>query len=144
MLRFDETMAGSWTPTGGGSPRPLRFSVEVSAPSLREHLRTGRAGLRGVIDADGLATAAPLVGTILIRPLDPRQRRIRYEFEFPADDGRAVRFEGQKDIRWLAARRTWTTLPGALWHGSDQIGTSETRFDLAHDSVRFARSFRFW
>ncbi|MBP6628692.1 MAG: hypothetical protein KA297_04630 [Kofleriaceae bacterium] len=144
MLRFDETMAGSWTPAGGGPARPLRFTVEVRAGSLRAHLRDGLAELRGVIDADGLATQAPLTGTILIRPLDPRQRRIRYEFTFPADDGRALRFEGQKDIRWLAARRTWTTLPGALWHGPDQIGTCETRFDLAGDGVRFARSFRFW
>ena len=70
-------------------------------------------------------------------------RIIRYEFSFTGDDGKAYRFAGQKDIRWLDPVRTWTELPGEVSdEGGRVVGRAMTYFDLKRDGLSFVRSFR--
>ena len=99
------------------------------------------AGIEGPVDADGLARARPITGTMELRPW--LRRIIRYQFEFQGDDGLPYSFAGQKDIRWLDPLRTWTELPGQLSDGVGMVlGTALTRFDLRGDSNALPRPFR--
>ncbi len=139
---FRETMRGTWARTDGerGGGR-FEFTVTARAGSLLDFRKSRLATIEGTVDADGLARARPLTGTMELRPW--LRRIIRYQFEFRGDDGLPYSFAGQKDIRWLDPLRTWTELPGQLSDGGGMvIGTALTRFDLRGDSVAFVRSFR--
>jgi hypothetical protein len=139
---FAETMSGTWTPADDVSiARKLSFTVRVRSGPLAEFRRDQIAEMEGDVDAEGLATGAPLVGTMTLRPF--LGRVIRYEFEFDGDDGQRYRFAGQKDIRWLDPLRSWTELPGELTDEDGQvIGTARTRFHLRRDGWSFLRSWR--
>jgi hypothetical protein len=141
-FQFAETMSGTveWA-AQPGTRHPFSFEVTATAASTRAHLRDGRAALHGTVHAPPLAPAAAAEGTITIRPLG--QRIIRYELAFTAPDGRRYRVVGQKDIRWLALRESFTHLPAEILDDADRrIATCDTRFDLAHDGWAFVRSFR--
>jgi hypothetical protein len=141
-FQFSETMAGTMELAARpGAEVPFAFTVTARAPSLREHLRDGRAELRGTVEAPGLAAAAEATGELTIRLL--RGRRIRYELGFTGDDGRRYRFAGQKDLRWLEPLRSWTTLPGEITDEDGRVvARCRTRFDLASDWLAFASSWR--
>jgi hypothetical protein len=141
-FQFSEAMAGTveWD-DAPGAKHPFRFEVTARAGSMRDHLATGRAELRGIVHAPPIADAAPAEGTIVIRPLG--QRIIRYELAFVAEDGRRYELVGQKDISWRAPLRTLTTLPAEILDEDHRrIGTCLTRFDLRHDGWAFLRSFK--
>lgn len=141
-FRFAETMSGTieWDDEPG-KRHPLRFDVVASATSTREHLATGRAAARGTIHAPPIADAAPVEGTITIRPIG--QRIIRYELAFVGDDGKRYELVGQKDIRWLSPLASWTTLPAEIVDEDHRrVATCMTHFDYRHDWWSFLRSFR--
>jgi hypothetical protein len=141
-FRFAETMSGTveWDDEPG-QRHPLRFDIVARADSTRDHLSTGRAKIRGTIHAPPLVDAAEAEGTITIRPLV--QRVIRYELSFVADDGRRYELVGQKDIRWTAPLKTFTTLPAEIVDEDHRrVGTCMTTFDLRRDWWSFLRSFR--
>jgi hypothetical protein len=101
----------------------------------------GKTRMHGTLEADGLATNVPIEGTLTLAPW--ARRMIRYEFAFRGDDGRSYRFEGQKDIRLRDLRRSFTILPGAILDDAgNQVGTADTRFDLAADLFQFVSSWR--
>jgi hypothetical protein len=139
---FDETMSGTMERVDRpGEAVPFSFSVHVHAPSTLAHLRDGRMTMRGTVEAPGLATAAEAEGTMTLRPF--LRRVVRYELAFTGDDGRRYHFAGQKDIRWLDAKRTWTTLPGEITDESGRVvARCQLRFDLAADWLAFASSWR--
>jgi hypothetical protein len=136
---FAETMAG-WMETSDSQRHPFHFRVDALAHSTWQHLRDGKAALRGVVHAPPFTNAADATGTIEIRPLGAGI--IRYELGFRADDGRWLRFQGQKNVRWRALRRTLTELSAEI---HDEVGavvaTCFVRFDLRRDWLPFARSF---
>lgn len=141
-FQFAETMAGtvSWH-AEPGARYPLRFDIVVEAASLRQHLRDGRAEVRGVLHAPPIAQGVDVEGVLTIRPLV--QRIIRYELAFLGDDGQAYELVGQKDIRWRAARHTFTRLPAEILDDRRRpVATCEARFDLRNDGLSFLRSFR--
>lgn len=138
---FEETMSGTWARTDGRTGGRFEFTVKVASGPWRDFARTRIARITGEVTATGLGTARPLEGTLEIRPLVGRI--IRYEFTFAGADGEPYRFAGQKDIRWLDAARTWTTLPGEIRDaGGAVIGRAETRFDLRRRGADLVRSFR--
>ncbi|MEZ4399635.1 MAG: hypothetical protein R3B06_06435 [Kofleriaceae bacterium] len=137
---FAETMQGTWHRADDGEVGRFAFTVKVSSGPLAGFQRTRLATMSGTVDVAGLATRQPLAGTMELRPW--LGRRIRYRFEFTGDDGERYGFDGQKDIRWLDARRTWTELPGEITDaGGRLVGTAKARFDLRADMVAFVRSF---
>jgi hypothetical protein len=141
-FQFSEEMAGTveWD-ASPGERHPFKFEVTAHASSVRDHLQTGRAELRGTVHAPPIADHAEAEGSILIRPLG--QRVIRYELAFIADDGRRYELVGQKDISWLRPLSTFTTLPAEILDEDHRrIGTCLTRFDLRRDGLAFLRSFR--
>jgi hypothetical protein len=138
---FDETMSGTMTRLSDGATVPFSFTVRVHQRSLRNQLRDGKAEMRGTIEAPGIAAAAECEGTMTLRPV--RERIIRYELDFRGDDGRRYRFEGQKDIRWLDALRTWTTLPGEITDEAGKVvARCDTRFDYKSDWMQFVTSWK--
>jgi hypothetical protein len=140
QMRFSEAMVGTWTPEGGGAATLLRFDVVAEMPSLLRPFGTVEGRLTGIVRAAGLATEAAAVGTIEVSPVE--HRRIRYTLEFAGDDGRPLRLDGWKSIRWLRPLSTWTTLPSTIYDADGQtVGTSLTRFPLG-DTLRFLGSMR--
>jgi hypothetical protein len=139
---FSETMSGTFAwDREPDKQLPLRFEVTAHAASMRQHLSTGQAALRGTIHAPGLADGTPAEGSIVIRPIG--QRIIRYELRFRGDDGKHYELVGQKDIRWLAPLETFTSLPAEILDDQHhRIATCMLRFDLRRDGFRFLRSFR--
>lgn len=141
-FEFAETMSGTIEMDAEpGKKHPFRFQIRAHAPSTREHLKDGRASVRGVVYAPPLAEAADAEGTIVIRPLG--QRIIRYELAFIADDGKRYELVGQKDIRWRRPLETFTTLPAEILDEDHRrVATCLTRFDYRNDWWSFLRSFR--
>lgn len=136
-VRFTETMSGSYHALAdAGREKRLRFTLTARGKPLSE-----RFAADGTIDAEGLATARPVRGQLLISPI--RKRTLRYELEFPGDDGRTYSFAGQKDLALLDLRRTMTTLPAKIRDESGKvIGEGVVRFDLGGDLLKFLTSFR--
>lgn len=141
-FQFAETMAGTveWD-ARPGEKHPFRFEITAEAESTRQHLRDGKAALRGVVYAPPIAHGADAEGTITIRPIG--QKIIRYELAFVGDDGKPYELVGQKDIRWTSPRKTFTYLPAEILDGEHRrVGTCETSFDVQNDLWSFLRSFR--
>ncbi len=141
-FEFAETMSGTieWD-AEPGVQHPFSFEVAAHAASLRAHIMDGRAELRGVVHAPPRAESADAQGTIIIRPVG--QKIIRYHLEFTADDGARLTLAGQKDIRWLAPRTTFSELPAEIHdEAGRRVARCSTRFDLEHDTWSFLRSFR--
>jgi len=141
-FRFAETMSGTveWD-ASPGEHHPFRFEVTAHATSTRDHLRDGRARLRGIVHAPPVASGAEAEGTITIRPLG--RRIIRYELGFTGNDGQRYHLIGQKDIRWMRPIETFTTLPAEIVDDRHhRVATCLTRFDYEHDLWSFLRSFR--
>jgi hypothetical protein len=136
-------MAG-WLETPDGQRHPFHFRLDVLASSTLQHLRDGKAQLRGVVHAPPFSSASDASGTILIRPFGRPfgPGIIRYQLAFRADDGRRLTFTGQKNIRLRALRQTFTELAGELRDDQGrEVATCEVRFDLERDWLPFARSF---
>lgn len=135
-FRFAETMTGTaWM---DGVRRAMEFRVRAEADDLREHLRTGRTQILGQVDIAGVCEAAPLWGTLDI----DLPRRIRYEFRFRDEAGRALTFVGQKDLKLLHLPRTLTHLPGEVRDEEGRVlGLCQLRFRL-RTLPAFLGSFR--
>ncbi|MCX5741264.1 MAG: hypothetical protein NT062_02055 [Proteobacteria bacterium] len=143
-FQFAETMAGTieWD-SEPGKRHPFRFEVTATAASTRAHLASGKAALRGRLFAPPRATGVPTEGEITIRLFG--DKIIRYELAFAGDDGTAYEMRGEKTIRWLAPRASFTSLPTAIFDvsggGERHVATCETRFDL-RTLWPFLRSFK--
>lgn len=135
-FQFSETMAGTieWS-AKPGVRHPFRFDVTASANSTLSHLANGKAELRGMVHAPPHADGVPAEGTITIRPIG--KRIIRYELRFGEYE-----LVGEKTIRWLDPRESFTYLPAQILDGAGRrVATCETHFD-ERDLWSFLRSFR--
>lgn len=134
---FSETMSGTLR-IGEAPERKLTFSLRAAVPRLRSYLDDGRTEVVGEISIDGLATAAPLFGSLWIWP---HRSIIRYELAFVSAAGEKLRLTGQKDVRLLHLKRTMTTLPAELRSETGELrGQAKVYFALA-DLPAFVRSF---
>jgi hypothetical protein len=139
-FEFKETMSGSWRPAAGGDERPIEFTIRAHAPRLMQHLFDHKAEIEGRIKMAGFAEDVPLSGQLTIDPL--LGKKIRYEFDFVADDGKRYHFAGQKDVQFLDLARTMTTLPGEILDERGHVvGRAGLTFDKS-DLPRFLASFR--
>lgn len=139
---FAETMSGTivWD-TEPQTKHPFKFEISAHAESTRTHLLDGKVNVRGVLDAPPRAHAVDCEGTMTIRPIG--QKIIRYELSFIGDDGKPYELVGQKDIRFLAPRRTLTYLPAEILDEQHRrVATCETTFDVKNDLWSFLRSWK--
>jgi hypothetical protein len=139
-FEFKETMSGTWRPEAGGPERNIEFTIVARAGRLLRHLFDRKAEMEGRLKMSGFAEDVPLTGELTIDPV--LGKKIRYEFDFVADDGKRYRFAGQKDVQFLDVVRTMTTLPGEILSGDGQVvARADLKFDT-HDLPRFLASFR--
>jgi hypothetical protein len=140
-LTFRETMSGTMRSTAAPDEhRPLSFSLRARSRSLWDFVRTREVAINGELMAEGFGARCPLSGTLAMDVL--LTRRIRYDFAFTADDGRAHRFVGEKTVRLGSLRRSMTWLPGrVLDEAGEVVATAEVTFDLERDLGSFLRSF---
>jgi len=140
-FRFNENMYGSYRmPPETGPERRFMFHIDAVAGDLLQHWRDGRVDATGFVEAEGLASHAPIKGFMILAPWVARF--IHYEFTFTSDDGRALRFAGEKTIRHLHPVRTWQTLPGELFDaGGNTIASVLALFDR-REFLSFVRTFK--
>jgi hypothetical protein len=142
-FEFSETMAGTveWD-SDPGKRHPFRFDITAHANSMRHHLATGLAEVRGTVYAPPHTRSAPAEGTITIRLIG--EKVIRYALTFAGDDGHTYELRGQKDISYLRPFATFTTLPAEILDETThkKVGTCLTYFDLRRHWWSFLRSFR--
>jgi hypothetical protein len=141
-FEFSEVMGGTYAlRSAPDDHRRMVFSIHVVADSALRHLRDGKMAMTGTLEMDGFADDVPVAGTLTMLPFT--KRLIRYEFTFTGNDGQPYRFAGQKDIRFRDLRRSFTTLPGAVYDAQGrEIATALTRFDLRADLFQFVASWR--
>ena len=121
-----EVMEGSLQRPGENFDRPFRFDLLVVFPTLLAGITDAPGRAEGTVRIDGLARDVPAAGTLVLSPL--RKRRVRYTFDFDADDGRRYRFDGWKTIRGWRVRRSWTVLPGNVYDDGGQVWATATLY----------------
>ena len=137
-FRFEETMSGTYT--RDGDERAFKFTAVARVGQIGKFITDRRATISGHVDASGLASHAPLAGSMVIDPV--LGRVIAYEFGFTGDDGRGYRFIGQKDVTPREPLRSMTTLPGEILDEKGaRYATAALMFDL-RDLGPFLSSFR--
>ena len=127
---FQETMRGTWHPTGQPQrQRPIQFECVAAVNHTRSYLQDGYMSLQGKMRAEGLAGHADCRGSLTI--LLPLKRQLRYDLAFRGDDGSLYRFIGEKHVRYTNPLRTMTHLSGQLLDATGQpIGLAALTFDL--------------
>lgn len=151
-VEYDEAHQGTYYLSGDPlTVRPFAFRLHIATPKVREFLRERSALAEGVVDAEGLASAAQGSGLVTWKR---STRRIAYSLEFSADDGRLLAFVGEKDLHPMLGTRALTQLGGSLFHlpepGSRlcqsatrrEIGRASLSFDLRKDLWAMVQSAR--
>ncbi|MCK6571636.1 GMC family oxidoreductase [Myxococcota bacterium] len=143
-FEFRETMSGFWRRRDQAADRPFTFTLHCRAESLAAFARRREVVLDGTLDAEDLATAAPLEGTLGLDVL--RTGTLEYAFDFKGDDGEAYRFVGSKTLRPgrpAGLLDDMTRLPGEVRTADGEVvGTVTAYFDLRRDLLAFLRSWR--
>lgn len=141
-FEFRETMSGVWRRDGESADRPFTFTLHCVAPSLPGFLRRREMHITGVLDAETLATAQPLEGTLGMDIL--LTRTLPYAFEFTGDDGAHYSFGGEKRLAGPASLLTDMTRLPALVCDADgaRVGEATVHFDMRGDLLKFLRSWR--
>jgi hypothetical protein len=134
-VAFRETMSGSyWRLDAPTQVRTLSLSLEARAPDLALLLRERAFRLRGIIDAEALATGRPVEGSLAFRFV--QQGRLHYRVAFTGDDGDRYELGGQKEWSPLAPVESLSILAASLY--------GATGAEFAHVSLRFAARSGIW
>ena len=141
-MSFYEVLSGSYwwldTPT---EERAIAVNLEARAPDVREFLRQRTWRVAGTIDAERLASARAIEGTLGSRLIE--ERRLPYRFTFSGDDGRRYELSGQKEWTGIAPLDSLTLLPASLYDDrGDELARATLRLDLRADGWRCLKSFR--
>lgn len=135
-VEFTETMAGRCALLADGREVDARFTVRAGAPdaaALARGLATPEGAvlvLEGTATVVGLATSAPCVGALAIRPL-ARTGTLVYDLDFEGDDGAAYHLHGEKSVALTAALSGMTTLATEVARRADGV-------PVARGTLRFA------
>lgn len=140
-FEFRETLSGSYyTLRAPGVEKPMTFTIQAQARSIRKFTFDPVLDLRGDVDAVGFADKKPLHGYLR---LSLPQRKIVYEVIFPTNEGDECTLVGERDVEFLRLKGSLTTLPVTMRVGEKEVARAVLRFDLRGDLIRYLRSFRF-
>lgn len=110
-------------------------------PDAGAFLQSRIADLSGEIDAEGLASAGAVQGTLAFKLFE--EQRSVYRFSFSTDDGRVFELCGQKEWNALAPLEAITLLPASLYDEQGQeVARATLRFDVRADWARWLASLR--
>ncbi|MBX3128097.1 MAG: GMC family oxidoreductase [Polyangiaceae bacterium] len=141
VVRFEETMRGTFRLAHEEDERPIEFTLRVRSVEVSGMLANPTMVVDGSIRAAGLATDAPLTGTLAADVLVGR--RIPYDLAFQGDDGNRYRFVGEKRPTLLRPLHSMTYLPGRIVdEAGKEIAVATLWFEVSSEWLRFARSFR--
>jgi hypothetical protein len=142
-LSYRESMSGNyWLLDAPTEERALSVRYEGRASDVADFVRTRTWSIAGTIDAEGLAHARPVEGTVRVALL--KELRVPYRFFFRGDDGRRYELSGQKEWTGLAPVSSMTLLPATLSdERGEELGRATLRFDFRSDVGAWLRSFRF-
>jgi hypothetical protein len=139
-IKQSETIKGSLRFVDSpGQERAARFDAQFAVTDWAAMMRSGTTRLTGTFTCEGLADSAPFEGTLDIDPL--RRQKLIYLFDFKANDGSTVRFEGEKRLDFLNLPKTMTTLYCRLLAGDKVIASGVMHFDV-RDLPAFMASLR--
>jgi hypothetical protein len=141
-LSFRETLNGSyWLLDEPTDERAIALALEVYTEDLRRLAASKTWSLRGTLDAEGLASARTVHGSLVFKLFD--ERRLPYRLAFTGDDGKRYELSGQKEWSGLAPLESITLLPASLYDETgEELGRATLRFDLRADWARWMKSFR--
>ncbi len=123
--------------------REIAISLELEA---RFHARDRAASVTGRVSIDGVATDAPVQGTLGLLSLGVK--RLPYDVFFVTDAGQRWRMRGEKDITYLAPVRSLTVLPVTIYEeaaheaSSREVARGTLQFDWRRDLGSMIRSLR--
>ncbi|RYE90989.1 MAG: hypothetical protein EOO75_09380 [Myxococcales bacterium] len=141
-VEFRETMAGRYhllaSPT---DERPLAFTLRAWSRALPSFVRRPLTEVEGELHAEGWADHAAVRGTLALDLL--RDGTLRYDLHFRGNDRLPYRLVGHKSVRLLRLVTTMSELPVLLLdRDGHTIGRADVSFDVRHDLLAFARSWR--
>jgi hypothetical protein len=141
-FEFCETMIGSYhLLSSPDDERPISFTIRVRSRPWLRFFRRPEAEIEGEVDAEGFADHRVLRGTLGLDVV--RTRKLRYSFEFAANDGSRYAFVGEKVLELTRLAATISTLPGRIQAASGaEVGRALLRFDFQTQLLPFLRSFR--
>ncbi|HXN32113.1 MAG TPA: hypothetical protein VN894_09630 [Polyangiaceae bacterium] len=139
---FRQTMSGSyWRLDAPAQEDAMAFTFEAATTDVRDFVRDKTLHITGTIDAERLASAQDLDGTLAFRLLD--ERRVAYRFSFGGDDGRRYELSGQEEWRKISPIASLTLLPASIYDDrGEEIARATLRFDVRSDWAKWIRSFR--
>ncbi len=124
----------------------MAFAFEAAAADFREFARSKVLRITGTIEAERLARAQGLVGTIGVRLFD--ERRIAYHLSFCGDDGHRYDLSGLEEWSRISPIASLTLLPASIYDArGDEVARATLRFDVRSDWATWLKSFRvrwFW
>ncbi|MBK6578990.1 MAG: GMC family oxidoreductase [Sandaracinaceae bacterium] len=142
-VEFTETMSGTCTFAGAGTPSDAAFTVRCSAPDKQQFFRRlrdaegGCLALDGTATIAGLATERPCTGTLRMFP-KKRIGTLVYDLDFTGDDGARYHLHGQKSVSPTTVLSGMTTL-------RTEIARADTGVPVATGTLRFwLRDFLPW
>lgn len=143
-FEFRETMSGSYhlLADGAAAPeRPLRFTLHVESGPFLAFLQRPVATITGTVHAPGLARSAELQGTLGL--FLASSHTLEYHFDFTADDGSPLVFDGKKVVTLGTLPESMTVLPARILRPEGEaVADALVRFDLRGDLLPFLTSFR--
>jgi hypothetical protein len=141
-LSFTEVLSGHyWRLDAPVDERAMRLELRGTIPDPAVFLRDKTLLLRGTIDAEQLASAQKIEGTVHFKLL--AERRIPYRCTFRGDDGKRYELFGDKEWNGLAPLESITLLAASLYDESgEEMARATLRFDLRADWSRWLASAR--
>jgi hypothetical protein len=139
---FRQTMSGSyWRLDSPAEEGAMAFTIEAGTTDVRAFARAKTLRITGKIDADRLASAQDLDGTLAFRLFD--ERRVAYRFTFGGDDGRRYELSGQEEWTKVSPIASLTRLAASVYDDrGEEIARATLRFDVRSDWSKWIRSFR--
>ncbi len=141
-LSFSEALSGNyWRLDAPVEERAIALHLTGSISDAGSFLRDKTLRLTGTIDAEHLASAQKIEGTVHFKLFE--ERRLPYRCTFRGDDGRRYELFGEKEWNGLSPVESITLLAASLYddHG-DEIARATLRFDMRADWSRWLMSLR--
>ena len=141
-VSFTEVLSGHyWRLDAPVDERAIRLELRGTIPDAAVFLRDKTLILSGTIDAEQLASAQRIEGTVHFKRLG--ERRIPYRCTFRGDDGRRYELFGDKEWNGLAPLESVTLLAASLYdEAGDEAARATLRFDLRADWAHWLGSAR--
>ena len=135
-----ENLSGTFVKQGQDDEGRVTVAARILARDPLKLVKERKVEVEGTMDMEGFADDVPLTGAIA---LEPRERRLRYQLDFVANDGTPCHFDGAKELQMEDPYVSATTLAGKVTDATGrELADVTLRFDLKNDWLPFLISLR--